>query len=201
MNFYISDLNIVHPGVIEFDNRPFADLNEMQKTIIDNWNSRVQKNDTVYIVGDFIWYKEKEWSFYLEQLCGNKVLVRGNHDPKRFSETTQKFFQDITNFKEVKDTGRHIILCHYPIPFFRTGFLENSYMLYGHVHMTKEYEYLKEMRKVIKGDAGSYGTPTGNFINIGAILPYMDYSPRTLDEIIAGDEAYRKTNDYLNKAF
>ena len=57
MNFYISDLHIGHPGVIEFDNRPFADLNEMQKTIIDNWNSRVQKNDTVYIVGDFIWYK------------------------------------------------------------------------------------------------------------------------------------------------
>lgn len=32
-------------------------------------------------------------------------------------------------------------------------------------------------------------------------MPYMDYTPRKLDGIIAGDEAYRQTNDYLNKAF
>ena len=70
-------------------------------------------------------------------------------------------------------------------------------MLYGHVHQTKEYEYLKELRKVIKANASGYGTPNGNFINVGAMMPYMNYTPRTLDEIIAGDEAYRKTDAYL----
>lgn len=29
-------------------------------------------------------------------------------------------------------------------------------------------------------------------------MPYMDYTPRTLDEIIAGDEAYRQTEEFLN---
>ena len=70
-------------------------------------------------------------------------------------------------------------------------------MLYGHVHQTREYEYLKELRKKIKANASGYGTPSGNFINVGAMMPYMDYTPRTLDEIIAGDEAYRQTDAYL----
>ena len=197
MNYYISDLHIGHANAIQLDGRPFADLNEMHRTIINNWNSRVKTDDTVYIIGDFIWYKEKDWPFYVEPLAGNKVLIRGNHDPRQFSAATKRLFQDITNLKEIEDNGRHVVMCHYPIPFFRSDFNPNTYMLYGHVHLTKEYEYLKEMRKGIMAHAADSGTPTGNFINIGAMLPYMDYTPRTLDEIIAGDEAYRQTEDYL----
>jgi len=126
------------------------------------------------------------------------VLIKGNHDPREFSRTTRNLFQDITNLKEIKDDGRYVIMCHYPIPFFRTGFAPKSYMLYGHVHRTKEYEYLKEMRKKILVNDSGYGTPNGNFINVGAMMPYMDYTPRTLDEIIAGDEAYRNSDEYYN---
>lgn len=42
MNYYISDLHIGHANIVRFDNRPFADLNEMHRAIIDNWNSRVK---------------------------------------------------------------------------------------------------------------------------------------------------------------
>ena len=48
------------------------------------------------------------------------------------------------------------------------------------------------------GNGTGYGTPNGNFINVGAMMPYMDYTPRTLEEIISGDKAYRQTNDYLS---
>lgn len=198
MNYYISDLHIGHANAIKFDKRPFADLNEMHRAIIENWNSCVKTDDTVYILGDFIWYKEKDWPFYVEPLAGNKVLIRGNHDPRQFSSATKRLFQDITNLKEIKDGNRNVVMCHYPIPFFRAGFSPSSVMLYGHVHQTREYEYLKEMRKVIKWNANGYGTPSGNFINVGAMMPYMNYTPRTLDEIIAGDEAYRQTAPYLD---
>ena len=198
MNYYISDLHIGHANAIRFDKRPFADLNEMHRAIIDNWNSRVKTDDTVYILGDFIWYKESDWPFYAEPLAGNKVLIRGNHDPRKFSAATKRLFQEITNLKEIIDGDRNVVMCHYPVPFFRRGFAQNAYMLYGHVHLTKEYEYLKEMRKTIKANSSGYGTPNGNFINVGAMMPYMNYAPRTLDEIIAGDEAYRQTDAYLN---
>ena len=197
MNYYISDLHIGHANSIRLDNRPFADLNEMHRTIINNWNSHVKTDDTVYIIGDFIWYKEKDWPFYVGPLTGKKVLIRGNHDPQQFSAATMRLFQDITNLKVIHDEGRHVVMCHYPIPCFRSDFSPNTFMLYGHVHLTKEYEYLKEMRKVVKAHAADSGTPTGNFINVGAMLPYMNYTPKTLDEIIAGDQAYRQTDEYL----
>lgn len=52
MKFYISDLHIGHKNILKFDNRPFTSLEEMEKTIINNWNGVVKKNDEVYILGD-----------------------------------------------------------------------------------------------------------------------------------------------------
>ena len=118
------------------------------------------------------------------------MLERGNHDPMQFSRPVRNMFQDITNLKEIKDGGKHIVMCHYPIPFFRAGFSDTAYMFYGHVHRTKDYEYLTEMRKSINANRAGYGTASGNFINVGCMLPYMNYTPRTLDEIIAGDNEY-----------
>ena len=54
MNYYISDLHIGHENILRFDNRPFADVNEMNNKLIENWNARVCSDDTVYILGDFI---------------------------------------------------------------------------------------------------------------------------------------------------
>ena len=39
MNFYIGDMHLGHKSVITFDGRPFADTEEMDRTLIDNWIS------------------------------------------------------------------------------------------------------------------------------------------------------------------
>ena len=158
-NFYISDLHIGHENILRFENRPFADINEMNNKIIENWNSRVCDGDTVYILGDFIWAKESEWPPIVGSLAGNKVLIRGNHDPKQFSAVTKRMFQEITDLKEIKDSGKHVVMCHYPIPFFRADFAPTAFMLYGHVHQTIEYEYIAKLRREIKSNAAGHGTP------------------------------------------
>lgn len=61
-------------------------------------------------------------------------------------------------------------------------------MLYGHVHTSVEYEYLKKLRAEVKEKSSGYGTPSGNFINVGCMMPWMNYTPRTLDEIIEGEK-------------
>lgn len=172
-NFYISDLHIGHENILRFDNRPFANVNEMNNKLIENWNARVRSDDTVYILGDFIWAKESEWPSIVGSLAGNKVLIRGNHDPRQFSRTVRNMFQDITNLKEIKDDGKHVVMCHYPIPFFRAGFAPTAFMLYGHVHQTIEYEYIAKLRREVKANATGYGTPNGNFINVGCMMPYI----------------------------
>ena len=51
----------------------------MEQTLINNWNSRITKNDEVYILGDMFWYNE-EAPRILSELKGRKYLILGNHD-------------------------------------------------------------------------------------------------------------------------
>ena len=194
-NLYIADLHLEHTNVIRFDGRPFDNVSEMDEKLINNWNGVVTNNDTVYILGDLLWLKESEWPAWISRLKGRKVLIRGNHDPKDFSAATKKLFQEITDYKEITDGDRKVILCHYPIPFHKSDYSDRTWMLYGHVHVTWEYEYLKKIREEIKQNAGEAGRPVGNFINVGCMMPYMDYTPKTLDDIIAGDERYSNSED------
>lgn len=71
MNLYIADLHFGHKNVIGFDQRPFNDIQEMDRVLIHLWNSRVQKDDNVYIVGDFAYRNERPEAWYLRQLKGH----------------------------------------------------------------------------------------------------------------------------------
>ena len=184
MNYYIADLHINHNNVIKFDNRPFSSVIEMNDTILHNWNSVVSKNDTVYIIGDFIWDKESAWEEIIKSFNGHKVLIRGNHDPKQFSYKVKNLFDDIKDYKEISDNGRTVIMCHYPIPFCKKTYDENTYMLYGHVHTTREYDFMNDFRNIILNSRIKPNDARGQFINVGCMLPYMNYTPKTLDQLI-----------------
>ena len=186
MNFYIADLHLGHDKIVEREKRPFRDTTDMDEQLIKNWNSHVTYKDTVYILGDFI-FKKNLWPYYLNRLAGKKVLLRGNHDPATFNNDVRKYFDEITDYKEILDDGRRVIMCHYPIPFHKYDYDRNIWMLYGHVHNTREYKYLQALRQELKDSREYEWHSRGNFINIGCMMPWMDYTPRTLDEIIAGD--------------
>ena len=80
MNIYISDLHFGHKNVIGFEHRPFIDTDEMDHCLIKLWNTRVQPDDHVYVVGDFAYRSDKTADWYLRQLKGHKHLIIGNHD-------------------------------------------------------------------------------------------------------------------------
>lgn len=186
MNYYISDLHFYHKNVIKFDKRPFETLEEMHKTLIENWNNKVTDKDTVYILGDFCWGKEDTWLDLLSQLKGKKVLIRGNHDLKNPSATLKKHFLDIKDYKEITDEGRKIIMSHYPILMYRGAYNKQIYMLYGHVHITRENDLVRKWRKELRSTVCNSGDNLGQIYNVGCMMPYMDYTPRTLDELIEG---------------
>lgn len=187
MNYYISDLHFGQENIIHLEGRPFADMHEMDETMIANWNSRVTDTDTVYILGDFIWLKARDWPIYLDRLKGKKVLIRGNHDPEQFPPEVEAYFEYISEFKEIRDNGRHVIMCHYPMPFHRNDYSDKIWMLYGHVHATREYDYLVKLRAELKETRTNSYRAAGNFVNVGCMMPWIDYTPRTLDEIISGN--------------
>ena len=43
----IADLHFGHTNVIEYSQRPFADVEQMEKELIKRWNNKVSKYDLV----------------------------------------------------------------------------------------------------------------------------------------------------------
>lgn len=183
---YISDLHFDHANVIKFDQRPFDSVDEMNDKLIENWNNTVDKDDMVYILGDFCWKKQDRWLELLNQLSGQKTLIMGNHDLKQMSNSLKSKFCDIKEYKEITDDGRQVILCHYPIVCFKNHYY-GAYHLYGHVHTTYEFT----LTESAKDTQENVYDVVCNMYNVGCMMPYMNYTPKTLDEIIEGYKSYK----------
>lgn len=177
--FYIADWHYDHANIIAFDNRPFLCAAEMNAELIERWNSVVGAGDTVYILGDMFWCKSADALPVLDQLNGQKFLIKGNHDRCNDGKFIKKFAK-VTEYMEVDDDGRKVVLCHYPIPCFKNHFY-GWYHLYGHVHASFEWNMMENTKRLMKE---LYEKPCEMF-NVGAMMPWMDYTPRTLDEILS----------------
>lgn len=178
--FYIADWHYDHKNVIHFDNRPFSSIEEMNKELIDRWNKVVSADDVVYILGDMFWCKVHEAIEVMDKLNGQKILIKGNHDRTHDSKFKNKFVR-VADYLEIDDGDRKVVLCHYPITCFKNHFY-GWYHLYGHVHNSFEHNMMEKNRDLV---VNLYDRQCEMY-NVGAMMPYMDYTPRTLDEIIEG---------------
>lgn len=149
----------------------------MNEALVARWNQTVDPGDVVYVLGDMFWCKSSEAVPVLRQLSGTKILIRGNHDRSNDGAFIKQFAK-VTDYMEVDDEGRKVVLCHYPIPCFKNHFY-GWYHLYGHVHTSFEWNMMQHDRYLMEE---LYGKECRMY-NVGAMLPYMDYTPRTLDEI------------------
>ena len=185
--FYIADLHFGHENCLRFDQRPFETIEEHDEELIRRWNEAVTEEDETWILGDLSWLSPPKTAELLDRLNGVKNLITGNHDKNLIKhEGFCSRFKEITPYKELHiHKGMRVVLCHYPIPCFDHHF-SGWVHLYGHVHSSDEWRMMEKCRKEFEQDG-----KLCNMINVGCMLPYMDYTPRTLEEIIAGDEAIR----------
>ena len=202
MRYYIADLHLFHRSLnAQMDKRGFDSVAEMNEYIVKQWNSRVNKNDEVIILGDFSWGKADETLEILSRMKGKKYLIRGNHDrflnDKNFDSS---LFEWIKDYEELKDNKRKIILSHYPIACYNGQYRRDefgkakTYMLHGHIHKTQDQQYLDAFQDFLRSQkhvaiGGGIESVPCQFIN--CFCMYSDYIPMTLDEWIDIDEKRR----------
>lgn len=165
MIYYTADPHFGHEAIIRFCHRPFADVEEMNRVLMENWNSVVQAEDEVYLLGD-VFFKGRPEQI-LPRLNGKKHLIIGNHDRRHLQKGNfNRHFESIQEYLCIDDNGRRVVLFHYPI-YEWDGFFRGSYHLYGHVHNS-------EVNRIMLRQERAF--------NAGVDL--NDFTPQTLDSLI-----------------
>ena len=184
MILYTADLHFGHDNIIKHDCRPFKNVMEMDHVLIELWNGRVQPKDTVYIVGDFCFRSGNPAEWYLKQLNGHKYLIVGNHDDKTLKNPeAMKLFDGVDNMMNIKDNGKHICLCHYPIIEWNS-YYHGSWHIYGHIHNNRN-EAFEIMKK------------KDHALNAGCMI--NNYMPVSFDELLRNNEIFKTSLDTSKK--
>ena len=208
MKLYIADLHFFHENMNTImDKRGFASVEEETSYMIQKWNKKVCKGDIVYVLGDMFWGKDVQAiNKVLHILKGKICLIKGNHD-KWLSEKGVDLgrFEKIESYAEVKEGQRTVVVCHYPIFCYNHQYLldkngnERGYMLYGHVHDTKDYELVRRFKALTKNEVFDCHDENGNsFLRhipcnmINTFCKFSDYEPLSLDEWIEKDREIRE---------
>jgi len=127
--WFTSDHHFNHSNIIKYCERPFSSVHEMNETLIENWNTRIKKRDSVYHLGDFCFYGNV--SKIITRLNGHIYLLKGNHD--KISSEHHKHFRWIKDYYELKINKQLYVLCHYPMISWRRS-NHGSHMIHGHCH-------------------------------------------------------------------
>jgi calcineurin-like phosphoesterase family protein len=165
MIYFTADTHFCHGNIIGSCVRPFNDVDEMNRTMIERWNSLVTDMDEIYILGDFMYKGSvKEANRILSILKGKKYLIKGNHDKYLdLQDFNQRAFEWVKDYFVLKYDGTHIILFHYPMLSWY-GSHHGSIHLYGHVHNSVEkYPEFAEKIKTLGNRAINVGVDVNNF--------------------------------------
>ena len=181
-DFFTADHHFYHTKILDYCQRPFASVEEMNESLIESWNSVVSEGDTVYHLGDFGLAGVGKLAAIKRRLNGSIVLIRGNHDTCSKTAYVERLgFLDVLESMEyeVKNSDRKLYLCHYPAD--NSGMYDDrfsdrrpiiphgSWLIHGHVHTAWRIDKRQ--------------------INIG--VDVRNYRPLSLEEICAVIDAHQ----------
>ncbi|KKK93690.1 hypothetical protein LCGC14_2690350 [marine sediment metagenome] len=148
----------------------------MNSTIIKNHNNRVKPEDTVFFLGDFCFKnspggKEGEGEihnaeYYLKQLNGRFVFIKGNHDGNNSLKTC-------IEYTLIHHGGKNIFLTHNPADYN----WEYLWNFCGHVHEKWKF---KEVKKSV-------------IVNVG--VDVWGYKPISYQEIMKEYHKWKKNRN------
>lgn len=135
-------------GIIHRDSRPFKKPTTMNKKIIKLWNSQAKKDDTIYVLGDFINYNKYDKSSYetcfklVQKIKAKVILILGNNEERlindKFDSNFDKFREYLLQmgFADVVKKGLELEICgtRYYLNHYPAKANKDMLNLFGHVH-------------------------------------------------------------------
>lgn len=136
--YVCADLHFYHKNVIVYDNRPWPDVESMNRGLIARWNSVITDNDIVFMLGDVGFCGHDRMKECVSQLNGYKILIRGNHDRSRSFEWWEEVgFDEAYNHYVMTIGATTCHLMHEPPE--PAAMIPQHFYLYGHVHNHPDY--------------------------------------------------------------
>ena len=141
--FFVSDTHFNHENILRFCQRPFKDITEHDEVLIENWNSVVGSDDTVFHLGDFCFGNPQKVIEVRKRLNGHIFLIRGNHDDKNLQASLYPLFEEVLYQARILVDKRSVYLNHFPFMCFAhwdsSKYDRNSlsFALSGHTHIRK----------------------------------------------------------------
>lgn len=144
MIYFIADTHFGDERIRRYENRPFDNVQDMDRELIRCWNETVSPEDTVYVLGDW-------GNLSPTFLQGTKYLIKGNHDT-----LTNQAYRDM-GFTEVYDMpvilDEFWILSHEPLYVCENMPYAN---LFGHVHASPLYRTFSSQHYCVSAERISY---------------------------------------------
>ena len=181
MLYFTSDLHFYHKRIIEYCQRPFENVSEMNAILIENWNKTVQPKDDVIILGDFCFGTKAKWRNILNQLNGTKYLIIGNHD--KDDQIPNEMFESVGYYDEINYEKRKFCLMHYPIESWNTAF-RGGYQLHGHIHSKDKAIHRVCKTGIFENNPGGNEEEIKYGVRMDVGVDAWNYYPVSINEII-----------------
>jgi len=143
--YFTSDCHFNHSKAFCYEPRGFSSAEEMNEAIIRNWNSVVDNDDDVYMLGDFMLGDNEKGKECIARLNGRIHVILGNHDS---AARERIYVEELDNIVEVKYAtiikyGKcRFYLSHYPTMtsnYDDAHFNQRLFNLYGHTHQKTNF--------------------------------------------------------------
>lgn len=188
MIWFTSDLHFFHDRILEFHPKRKeifgSTVEKAKEAMIQLWNSRVNKKDTVYILGDLAFGEVEDKRKLFQRLNGNKVLILGNHD--KVPDHLKCYFNHITQIKNIKfkksiynflHKDLEVIMCHFPMLSWEHKD-KGSVMIHGHCH--GKVDKINTDSKELRVDVGIDGNLANyDLISLEKLSNYFNKYERT----------------------
>lgn len=140
-NWVTSDLHFCHDREFVWQARGFQNVEEMNEAIVERFNSVINSEDTLYILGDVMLNDNEKGEELLSRINGKKIFIRGNHDTNLRVEIYKKYTDAEIKWADmIKYKKKSIYLSHHPTIVTNAGEWHNLVInFYGHTHQTENF--------------------------------------------------------------